>query len=134
MKKVGSIAASSLSPFKVGPVFEGELRCEIFENRWQYGKMWHSAGHIGADGQPTAKWFAFRARGYASRVPKRRPLPRRQFGFASSSYYHGRVQGYIESRKSVYVPEYAALIRDLPAGSAENNLRVSPARRGRAIC
>jgi len=120
MTKLGydDVKASSLSPFKVGPVFdkhEPALRAKIFENRWQYGKCWPTAQHLNADQSPTPKWFEFRAKGYASDVPKRRPLPRKQFGNATSSYYNGRVHGYVESRKLVYVPEYAALIRDSAA-------------------
>jgi hypothetical protein len=112
------IRASSLSPFRVGPVYDKDdasLECVVFENRWQYGKMWREAGHIGADGQPTPEWFAFRARGYANKTGKRRPLPKRRFGFPESSYYNGRIFNYLESRRMVYVPEYAALVRDCAA-------------------
>jgi hypothetical protein len=108
------VKASSLSPFKVGPVLdkhEPALSAKIFENRWQYGKLWPTAKHMNADQSPSAKWFEFRAKGYASNVPKRRPLPRKEFGNATSSYYNGRLHGYVESRKLVYVPEYADLIR-----------------------
>lgn len=113
------VRASSLSPFKVGPVFdkaEPSLRAELFENRWQYGKLWPTAQHFASDGvQPSAAWFEFRAKGYASSKPRRRPLPRKSHGNATSSFYNGRVHGYVESRKAIYVPEYAALIRDSDA-------------------
>lgn len=112
------VRASTLSPFKVGPVFDKEqkdLKAELFENRWQFGKMWKTADHIGADGQPTPAWFSFRSKGYASKIPKRRPLPKKEYGFASSSYYNGRVHGYVESRKLIYVPEYRDLIQNMNA-------------------
>lgn len=112
------IRASTLSPFKVGPVFDKhdkDLKAEFFENRWQYGKMWPTAGHISADGTPTPKWFEFRSKGYKSRKAKRRPLPKKEFGFATKSYYNGRLHGYVESRKAIYVPEYRDLISSASA-------------------
>lgn len=119
MKRLGAsrVPASTLSPFRLGPVFDQEanMRAELFENRWQYGKMWAKADHIQPDGQPTARWFEFRRKGYASRVPKRRPLPAKEYGFASSARYNGRLYDYVDSRKEIYVPEYAALVRDAPA-------------------
>jgi hypothetical protein len=108
------VRASTLSPFRVGPVVDKsdtQLSARIFENRWQYGKMWPTANHINADGSPSPEWFKFRAKGYASNIPKRRPLPKKQYGFATSSFYNGRVHGYVESRKLIYVPEYMELIR-----------------------
>jgi hypothetical protein len=119
MNRLGrnGVLASTLSPFRVGPVFDKEtgMRAEIFENRWQYGKMWPTANHVHSDGLPTAEWFDFRRKGYKSKTPKRRPLPVKQYGFAASAFYNSRVYNYIDSRKQVYVPEYAALIRDAPA-------------------
>jgi len=116
MNKPGGVPAKTLSPFAQGPVFDKHdgARANWLESRWQGGKMWPTAGHI-ADGQPTPEFFAFRAKVYGAAKAKRRPLPVKQYGFPTSSYYNGRVQGYVESRKEVYVPEYAALIRDSPA-------------------
>jgi hypothetical protein len=90
------------------------LEARWFENYWQGGKMWRSAGHIGGNGLPTAAWFSFRKRVCEMSVAKRRPLPKKQYGLAESSYYNGRVMGYVESRKLVYVPVYRRLIERLP--------------------
>ncbi len=116
--------ASQLSPFFVGPIVDkaSGLVAKWHENRWQYGKMWPTAGHIDTNGRPTPAWFEFRRKGYESSKAKRRPLPRKRYGNANSSFYEGRVYDYIESRKEIYVPEYAELIRDKPAMRAMQDI------------
>lgn len=117
------IPATTLSPMKLGPVVdENGLRSLLFENYWQFSKYWKSADHIylsGSNaGQPTPKWFAFRGKGFALTKGKRRPLPLREYGRPDGAIYNDRVYGYLESRKEIYVPFYAQLIRDLPAIAA----------------
>ena len=117
--KIGGVPAKTLSPMTLGPVFDasygsGGGECRFFESYWQHGKMWPSAGHIGDDGSPTAAWYAFRERGYAAAKAKRRPLPAKQYGRPTASFYNGRLMGYVESRKLIYVPIYRRLIESLP--------------------
>jgi len=108
--------AAVFSPMRLGPYVDTQsgLVASNLEDGWQGGKMWPTAGHIGADGQPTEAWFTFRRKVYASGKAKRRPLPKRRYGLPTSSFYEGRVHGYVESRKAIYVPRYAALVRQLP--------------------
>lgn len=111
------IAVKTISPKVVGPVLDKQsgLWAETMEDAWQGGKLWKSAGHIGADGQPTPEWFAFRAKVYASGKGKRRPLSKKRYGLPSSSFYEGRLMGYVESRKRIYVPKYAECIENMSA-------------------
>lgn len=113
-KKVDVLEARQLSPLLLGPVtMANGIRAEIFENAWQYGKCWST--HLNKDGTPNASWYSFRDKGYAKLAGARHP----KRGSAKSSYYpqEGQgdvVMGYVESRKKIYVPLYAGLIRDLP--------------------
>lgn len=113
--KIGGVSATTLSPFYLGPVVDSSgMKALIFENYWQYGKMWKTAGHINKYGSPTEAWFKFRKNGYKSQIGKRRPLPCKPYGFAVSSYYKNKVYDYLESRKKIYVPVYKKLIISLP--------------------
>ena len=112
--KINGELASTFSPLRLGPVYrDGKVVAQKFENYWQFGKMWPTAGHI-KDGLPTDKWFAFREKGYKMDKGKRRLIPVRQYGFPTSSYYDGKVYGYVESRIEYYIPIYAELIENLP--------------------
>lgn len=114
------VPANTLSPMAVGPVvFEDGTRAELFENAWQFGKYWgEKSGHLDAHGKPTAKWFAFRDKGYKMLKGKRRPLPLKEYGRPIGSFYNGKHMDYVESRKKIYVPIYANLISGLPAIAA----------------
>jgi len=123
--KIGpeKLSPTTLSPMKLGPIVDMQgNRAKLFENYWQFSKMWPTAGHCRVSGNnlcaPSAKWREFRARGFASDKPKRRPLPKKQYGFPKFSYYNEEPQGYVESRKRIYVPLYYYLIRDLPVIAA----------------
>lgn len=112
------IAANTLSPMKLGPVVDEQgNEALVFENFWQGGKMWPTAGHIkdGTESEPTANWFRFRAKVYAMQKGKRRPLPFRQYGCATASRYNGRAYSYVDSRKHIYTRYYYQLIKHLPA-------------------
>lgn len=111
------VPAVTLSPMKLGPITDAEGNTAlIFENYWQFGKMWQSAGHIDpSSGKPTDKWLAFRRKGYALAKGKRRPLPIKKYGTANRAHYNGRSYDYVHSRKAIYVPIYYRLIKDLPA-------------------
>ena len=109
----------TLSPMRLGPVTDmAGNTAKLFENYWQFSKMWPTAGHCEKRGErecaPTNEWYQFRKRGFALEKGKRRPLPKRQYGFPKYSIYNGQAMGYVESRKKIYVPYYYYLIRDLP--------------------
>ena len=118
MNIINNIRTSTLSPLKLGPVYiDGIKIAEKFENYWQYGKMWKKAGHIKdrTDSEPTNEWFRFRKEGYEKNIGKRRPFPKSKgYGNASTSRYNNKTYDYITSRKKIYVPIYANLIRNLP--------------------
>ncbi len=114
MNKIGEESPTTLSPMRLGPVTDGKgVKAVWFENYWQAGKMWRTAGHIGKGGAPTPAWFKFREKVCNQKTAKRRPLPKEPYGTAESSFYDGRVMGYVESRKLVYVPIYRRLIEGL---------------------
>jgi len=114
--KIGGILAKTLSPMTLGPVKDAEsgLTAQRFENYWQGGKMWKTADHMDEKDEPTDAWRAFRKKIYANPKGQRTPLPKKQYGFASSSYYNGKIHSYIESRKQIYVPIYRSLIESMP--------------------
>eukprot|EP00051_Salpingoeca_urceolata_P017439 m.237485 g.237485 ORF g.237485 m.237485 type:complete len:329 (-) comp18954_c0_seq2:68-1054(-) len=119
--------AATFSPMAIGPVKGARL----FENYWQYGKVFQELGHLRGDGTPegssvTDKWRQFRAKGYAKAKGCRRPPEakttdvlevregRRKFRYLIPrfAHYDGKNMGYITSRKQVYVPEYARLVEE----------------------
>ena len=119
MKKfVDGSRANSLSPFKLGPIYvNGQKVAEIFENYWQFGKMWKLAGHFkqGNIIEPSLAWYAFRKKGYAMTKGKRHPFPKAKgYGRPGHSMYNDKLYEYVPSRKDIYIPLYAALIRHLP--------------------
>lgn len=117
-------SATTLSPMRLGPIVDqhGNI-ARLFENYWQFSKMWPTAGHCAAGSGddecvPSDAWFRFRRRGFALEKGKRRPLPKKPYGFPRFSFYNGQPMGYVESRKKIYVPLYYYLIRDLPVIAA----------------
>ena len=114
--KVGQYPATTLSPMKLGPVTDNNgLTAKIFENYWQFSKLFAKAGHIhqGTDCTPTKTWVDFRQKGFNLDKGKRHPLPK-EFGYAKCSVYNDYVYNYVDSRKAIYVPIYAKLIENLP--------------------
>ncbi len=115
------VCANTLSPLTLGPVFdESGLQSLTFEGYWQGSKYWAGdAGHIDSNKKPTPKWFQFRARQFALSKGKRRPLPLKQFGRPIGAIYneidYSETSGYVRSRKEIYVPIYANLIRNSAA-------------------
>jgi hypothetical protein len=115
--KIGDHFAKEFSPMKLGPVTdENGLTALIFENYWQFSKMWPKADHFKSDTgcEPTSKWYAFREKGFKLNKGKRRPLPVKTYGYPTCSIYNDKVYDYISSRKEIYVPIYRDLIKDLP--------------------
>jgi hypothetical protein len=118
----GRVLSSTLSPMRIGPVLDidtGAVLARVFENYWQYSKLWSTAGH-GTAGEQTEsearKWEAFRDAGFDLVKGKRRPFAKALgYGVPDGCIYGGRAMGYVESRKLAYVPHYAGLIESSAA-------------------
>lgn len=142
--KINGEKASQISPMYLGPVNQTLLAklgihntdnesdlALIFENYWQYGKIFDTMGHL-IDGQITTKWMEFRKKGYAERKGFRHPKgtkTKKCKHMACSSYYFGEYMDYITSRKKVYCPIYEALAKEtafykLLKKQVENGLNV----------
>lgn len=136
MNKINGVPAKQLSPMYLGPVEEkeifgiGDQVALLFENYWQYGKIFNELGHIDAIGQLTPTWYAFREKGYKKTKGDRHPdgtkskevkyvdsRGNRHFRYytAISSMYLDNVLDYITSRKLIYAPVYGFLVVRTPA-------------------
>lgn len=132
MNKIDGESATQFSPMYLGPVIEkdifgkGEKTALIFENYWQYGKVFPELGHVGENGKITKKWLEFREKGYKKAKGDRHPVGTKtdrvkfvdrrgrkwyEYMIPSFARYYGEKMDYITSRKKVYVPAYAYLVR-----------------------
>lgn len=122
-----------LSPFFIGPCTSSYgVEFKLFENLWQFSKVYEGNAVFNkmltkkssvevpfvasdANGDPTQEWFDICTFGSQSDIAYRRP-------FTGKPLYHyyknanGQTErlGYVESRKKVYIPEYAKLVYDTP--------------------
>ena len=83
-----------------------------FENYWQGSKIYNVDV---VNGVVQKEFFIRRAQLFNDPIPHRRALPKKPYGLPIAGFYHGRVMGYIESRKEVYAPTYQLLVTPLPA-------------------
>jgi len=99
---------TQLSPFNLGPVnLYGDFSAQIFENAWQYAKVY--AQHADQHGDPTGSYWSWAKNGWNSRVPRRYPM-----GKGSRPLYslwNGSRLSYIEARKTIYLPLYRDLVK-----------------------
>ena len=102
----GSGLYKDLSPFVLGPIDTPGARAENFENLWQYSKVYNP--FLGNDGEPTAGWFSWRARGFADKHAHRYPMGKGSIPVYS--WWKGEHLGYIEARKRIYATIYAKLV------------------------
>ena len=114
-----------LSPFNLGPVEvrtpRGVFAAANVENAWQYSKV-YAVGpggepFVDADGAPNDRWYAWARAGWARRDAVRFPM-----GRGARPLYSLGVEGdelvrlpYIEARKRLYAPWYAATAAATPA-------------------
>ncbi len=105
---VSSYGASirELSPFILGPIVEGSPRSENFENLWQFSKVYPP--HLDACGNPSPKWFDWRAKGFADKHAHRYPMGKGRIPMYS--YWDGEKLGYIVARKRIYATIYAKYV------------------------
>lgn len=131
LNKINGVPAKQFSPMYLGPVVEkdifgvGDQTALVFENYFQYGKIFCELGHVNEKGEITQEWYNFRAKGYAKARGDRHPIGTKsdvvkfvddrgnghfKYHTAISSMYLNNVLDYIPSRKMIYAPVYAWLI------------------------
>jgi len=131
--KINGYSIKNLSPLYIGPVIEkdifghGNLVADIFENYWQYGKVFEELGHVDDDGNITRKWREFRSKGYHKKTGDRHPVGtktnevkyvddrgRNWYRYMTPIFgrYLATNMDYIESRKRIYVPVYEYLLEN----------------------
>ena len=92
----------ALSPFFLGPVtiepYEGEkLSCNVFENAWQYSKIYKGY-------EDKEKYLTWAKKGFEAKKANRFPMGRGKKPL--HSLYKGNELKYIEARKKIYCPLY----------------------------
>lgn len=105
---------AGLSPFLLGPAqlyqdarWPAGLHAANFENLWQFAKVYH--GHLDPKGDPTPDYWTWAKNGWADTTPRRYPMGK---GAAPAySLWDGKKLGYIDARKTIYGPIYAALVQ-----------------------
>lgn len=124
---------NDLSPFYIGPCKSSYgIEFKRFENMWQFSKVYEGDAIFNkkmslkkeipipfscsdTNGNPTKEWHDICLFGAQSDIAYRRP-------FTGKPLYHyyknanGQIErlDYVESRKRVYIPEYAKLIYNTP--------------------
>lgn len=101
-----------LSPFYLGPIdyncpFTGPVRCQRFENLWQYCKVYPE--HVDHNTkEPLPQYYEWRNAGFANRRAVRYPMGKGAkplFSLWSAEHYD-----YVTARRIIYVPLYADLV------------------------
>jgi len=97
----------------------------IFENYWQYSKVFEELNHIDSKGEVTQKWYDFREKGFKREKGDRHPKGtksneilyidqsgKRHFKYYKPVFaiYDDVIYDYVSSRKNVYAPIYAELV------------------------
>ena len=96
-----------LSPFLVGPVelYDG-FRSLNVENAWQFTKVYQE--HVGPDGNPTPDYWAWAKAGWEDQRAHR--YPKGKGRAPMFSWWDGKPLGYVEARKTIYIPLYARAV------------------------
>lgn len=147
--KIDSFDAKQVSPMYLGPINKDlvfnklkiaqnnkkndDLEANLFENYWQYGKIFKDLGHLDKNNKFTKKWLKFRKKGYSEKKGHRHPKGTKtneilykytkgnnnkkqynkyKYHIATTSYYFGEYMDYITSRKKVYCPIYEILVNE----------------------
>ena len=112
------VMREGLSPFYLGPVecYDG-LVSQTFERAWQCAKVYPWT--LGTDGNPNARYFAWRdemwaTKGFGDKMSIRFPVGKKNVGKCLYSWW--KVDGefkpldYIPARKAIYIPLYAKAV------------------------
>ena len=101
----------TLSPMYLGPCrLYGNFTSRKMESAWQYSKVYPQ--HVGADGGPTAEYFAWAKTGWAASVAARHPMGKD--ARAAFHWWDGKRLEKIEARKWIYVALYAEQVVQEP--------------------
>ena len=99
--------SSELSPFRLGPVkLYGSHHARIFENAWQFAKVYPS--QVDENNDPTDRYWNWAFAGWCDSTPRRYPMGKGARPLYS--LWNGQRLGYVEARKQIYVPLYAQLV------------------------
>lgn len=97
----------SLSPFFLGPVelYDGHVAKNV-ENAWQFSKIYPE--HTDKNGDPSADYFRWAQEGWSDSRAHRYPMGKGRKPLYS--FWNGDRLSYIEARKRIYIPIYAAAV------------------------
>ena len=112
------VMREGLSPFYLGPVecYDG-LVSQTFERAWQCAKVYPWT--LGTDGNPNARYFAWRdemwaMKGFGDKISIRFPVGKKNVGKCLYAWWKvgGAFQklGYVDGRKHIYLPLYAKAV------------------------
>lgn len=100
--------AKELSPFFVGPVnlYRGYVS-RNFENLYQFAKVYPE--HVGVLGLPTEDYWAWAEDGWKDEWAHRYPMGKGKK--PKYLYWDGKMLGYVQGRRQVYIPLYFNAVR-----------------------
>jgi len=103
---------TELSPFHLGPVrLYGALTARIFENAWQFAKVYPE--HADPAENPSNAYWQWARRGWNASRPFRYPMGKGRKPLYS--LWNGTKLNYIEARHQIYLPLYRDLVRETKA-------------------
>lgn len=115
-----------LSPFLIGPCVIDwgggeELQALNMENAWQFSKVYgrdvtdrqSMKPHVTKDGEPTPAYFRWAEDGFNTERAIRYPM--HKGAVPKYSFWAGEQLTYIEARKRIYCPLYAAAVEETDA-------------------
>lgn len=104
-----------LSPFNIGSVTTINGHCKVFENFWQYSKVYEE--FLDADGNIVPEYWEFREYGFNLDKATRYPLGKHHSPAKFHLYGEERL-GLREARVRLYVYWYSMIVKDLRAYQA----------------
>jgi hypothetical protein len=108
---------SGLSPFLVGPCrMYGGHNATRMENAWQFTKVYshvHGTPMVDASGLPNENYWKWAEKGWSDHYAHRYPAGKGAIPLYS--YWDDRNLGYVEARKTIYIPLYSAAVADTEA-------------------
>ncbi|KAJ3294086.1 hypothetical protein HK104_003938 [Borealophlyctis nickersoniae] len=111
--RAGTEWQRQLSPFYLTdiPLYGTLPAATNVENAWQFAKVY--AEHADDNGEPTEAYWEWARNGWADPKPHRFPMGKGARPLYS--LWEGRKLGYIEARKIIYAPLYAAAVQKTEA-------------------
>lgn len=108
-----------LSPFFLGPckLYDGYTSKNV-ENAWQYSKVYPE--FVDNDNNPKKEYFEWAKNGWHKDFADRYPMGKGNVPLYS--YWDGEKLGYINARKTIYIPIYKNAVIKKPAYNILKNL------------